>query len=270
MNTTPVMKQEIVGEGNPLVLVPGGLTGWLSWIPHAQALSATRKVIRLQLFVVEAGLEGIPLPPNYSIDYEVEALGNALDNLGLEQVDLAAWSYGAATSLSYAIRNPHRIKSLTLIEPPAMWVLRTRGPLSSQLLEEQKYIQTLATDDVSEEQLVWFSHFAGFVPPNVDPRSLPTWPSWFKHRQSLRNGDAVYRHNDDINLVRAFSKPVLLFKGEGSAPFLHQIIDILAEEFPNAHVETLPGGHALHILSMPAFMDIFSHFLQETKKATVE
>jgi hypothetical protein len=43
-----VLQYDVKGEGEPLVLVPGGLTGWLSWIPHAERLAATRKTIRVQ------------------------------------------------------------------------------------------------------------------------------------------------------------------------------------------------------------------------------
>ena len=173
----PMMQSETTGRGEPLVLAPGGLTGWLSWMPHAEALSGTRRVIRLQLLNVELGRSGEPLPPEYSTEHEVTAMANALDELALERADFAGWSYGGAVALSYAIRNPQRVRTLTLIEPPAFWVLRSRGPLAAEWLEEQRQTQALAVDDVSEDNLVWFAHFAGFVPVDVDPRTLPPWPS---------------------------------------------------------------------------------------------
>jgi pimeloyl-ACP methyl ester carboxylesterase len=212
---------------------------------------------------VELGLSDSPLPPDYSVNVEVAALAKSLDALGIGQADFAAWSYGAEITLSFAINHPDRVRSLTLIEPPAMWVLQSRGSLPQELLEEQKALQGFATEDVSEEQLVWFTHFAGFVPKEIDPRTLPSWPSWFKHRQSLRTGDVVFRHQDNIEQVRKFQKPVLLVKGKGSSAFLHQIIDILAEAFPNARVEMLAGGHAAHIISMQPFMELFTRFLSE-------
>jgi len=260
-DTARAMQVDTKGAGNPIVLVPGGLTGWLSWRPHAEQLASKNKVILVQLLAVEMGLNDEPLPADYSVDMEVAALTRALDGAGIDRADFAAWSYGALVTLSFALHNPDRISSLTLIEPPAMWVLRSRGPLSEEMLNEQKQIQALGPGDVTEDQLVWFTHFAGFVPPNVDPRQLPMWPSWLEHRQSLRTGDVVYRHDDDIQLVREFPGPVLLFKGEGSSPWLNQIIDILGEEFPEPDVVTLPGGHALHIISMESFMDILDSFL---------
>jgi len=258
----PRMKSEVTGKGNPVVLVPGGLTGWLSWEPHAELLSKEYKVTRVQLLSVDLGLQNEPLPPNYSVDYETQALKNTLDELKITQADLAAWSYGAEITLNFAINNPNIVRTLTLIEPPAIWVLKSQGSLSEKVLAEQEQIQKLGPSDINEDQLIWFTHFAGFVPQNVDPRTLPQWHSWLKHRQSLRTQDVVFRHEDSIEKVRDFSKPVLLFKGEGSSDFLHQIIDILGEEFPNVQVEILPGGHAPQIVSMEQFMKIFNTFLE--------
>lgn len=258
---SPIMRSETTGKGETVVLVPGGLTGWLSWEPHAKLLSENRKVVRVQLVAVDLGLRNEPLPPNYSVDYETNALAKALDNAGVEKAHFAAWSFGAEITLNFALNYPGRVKTLTLIEPPAIWVIRSRGPLSQDLLADQKVIEKLGPGDVSESQLVWFSHFAGFVPQDTDPRTLPQWPVWSKHRQSLRTQDVVYRHEDNIRRVRNFSSPALLFKGEGSSPWLHQIVDILADEFPKVHVEILPGGHAPHLVSMESFMSTFDKFL---------
>lgn len=259
----PTMKYDISGSGKPLVLVPGGLTGWLSWRSHAEILAASRRVVRTQLHNVELGLSGDPLPPGYSVDYEVAALGKTLDELATEQADFAGWSYGGLIALSYALHHPQRVKTLTLIEPPAFWVLRSKGPLSESLLEEEKTMQTLARDGVNEEQLIWFTHFAGFVPEAVDPRTLSQWPTWFTHRNSLHIGDIPFSHEDRLDLVRAFEKPVLLVKGEGSTAPMHEIIDILAAEFPQAKVGTFPGGHAPHIVSIQPFLEVFTRFVNK-------
>ncbi len=54
-----VLKHDIVGEGEPLVLLPGGLTGSVSWIPHQERLSATRRMVRIQPIHNEL----LPQPP---------------------------------------------------------------------------------------------------------------------------------------------------------------------------------------------------------------
>lgn len=265
-NLEVVMESDVSGTGNPLVLVPGGLTGWISWNPHAEKLSPTHKVVQVQLLSVDLGLKNEPLPQNYSVDFEIQALINTLDKLNIKEADFAAWSYGAEITLSFAIRNPDRVRSLTLIEPPAIWVLRSRRPLTQKLLDDQRQIQKLGPGNITEDQLVWFTHFAGFVPKEVDPRTLPQWSVWMQHRQSLRTQDVTFRHEEDIERVRKFSKPVLLFKGEGSSDFLHQIIDILGKEFSNVQIKKLPGGHAPHIVSAEQFMKIFTEFLAKSRK----
>jgi pimeloyl-ACP methyl ester carboxylesterase len=261
----PTLEHDVSGQGEPLVLMGGGLTGSRSWEPHAKTLAASRQVIRIQFHFVTLGLSDDRLPPNYSVGHEVAALHKTIDALAVKQADFAGWSAGGEIILSFAIHHPNRVRSLTLIEPGGMWILRSRGSLPGQLLDDQKFLQTLATDDVSEEQLVRFMHWTGVVPQDMDPRTLPQWPVWFEHRQSLRIGDAPYHHEDDLELVRAFEKPVLLVKGEGSIEFNHEVVDILAEELPDARVVSFPGGHAPHIVSMEPFLERFYRFLSERK-----
>jgi pimeloyl-ACP methyl ester carboxylesterase len=254
------MMYETTGKGFPVVLIPGGLTGWLSWKPHAERLAHSRRVVRVQLLAVEMGLAREILPAEYSVRYESEALAAAVSAAGVERADVAAWSYGAEIALDYALNNPERVRTLALIEPPALWVLRSVGNVPPDMIEQQKELSGLGPGAISEEQLVWFTHFAGFVPPGVDPRTIPPWPVWSEHRQSLRIQDAPLRHEDRIERVRNFRQPVLLFKGSGSALFLHRIVEVLGREFPDARVEELPGGHGLHIASMDRFLELLGDF----------
>ncbi|HLV44411.1 MAG TPA: alpha/beta hydrolase [Aggregatilineales bacterium] len=258
---THVMQSDITGKGEPLVLVPGGLTGWLSWQPHAARLAASYRVVRLQLLSVEYGLKGAPLPEDYSALTEKQALQNALDDAGIETAHFAAWSYGGAITLAFALAHPERVRSLTLIEPPAIWALRSRGPLSEPVQADWQAFRSFGPNDITEAQLVEFTRLAAMVPPATEPRELPQWPVWVEHRQSLRMGDAPFRLEGDIEAVRRFDRPVLLLKGRGSATYYHEIIDVLAEAFPDSRVETLPEGHAPHVVSMGPFMELFQAFL---------
>ncbi len=262
---TPSMKWEMTGNGEPVVLVPGGLTGWISWKPHAERLSAAHRVVRVQLLAVDYGLRGETLPADYSVRTESRALERTLDGIGIERADFAGWSYGAEALLDFSLNQPDRVRSMTLIEPSAFWVLKNRGPLSPDARQFQKATQSFGPGEVSEAQLAQFAHYAGFVPQKTTPQDMPQWPLWVQHRQSLRTRDAAFRHDDDINRVRGFDRPTLLFKGEGSPSYLREIVDVLGEEVPNARTEDLPGAHALHIASMDRFMDLFSSFLAHVR-----
>ncbi len=254
------MQAKVVGEGEPIVLVPGGLTGWLSWEPHAKALSIKRKVVRVQLLNVQYGLQERPLPPGYSVKMESQALKNTLDELGLaEALDIVAWSFGAEIALDYALDNPSRVRSLVLIEPPAYWVLRASGTLDDEAQQNGAMLGSM-TGDISEDQLEQFAVAVGLSPPGQSPRKLPQWPLWVQHRRSLRNNPFVIAHEDDIKRVAEFKPPVLLIKGTGSAKFLHQVIDVLAEEFPDARIVEMPAGHAPQIVSMDRFLEEVDQF----------
>lgn len=259
----PIYEYDDTGQGDPLVLVPGGLTGWLSWAPHAQMLAEQQRVIRMQLHGVAYGLAGVPLPANYSVNFEVAALGTTLDSLGIEQADFAAWSYGASVTLSYAIHHPERVRTLTLIEPPAFWMLKSRGPLPDDALRLQSLLQPLAGADVTEDQLIAFARLVNLLPEGVDPRTLRQWPLWMEHRQSLRSQGSAFTHVDSLQLLCAFDRPVLLVRGEGTSEALDAITDVLSEELRDVRVVTFPGGHAPHIVSMQPFLESFRRFLAD-------
>ena len=61
------MSYKITGEGSPLVLVPGGLTGWVSWDPFVPHFAKGKRVIQVQLLNVQYGLENKSLPRNYGV-----------------------------------------------------------------------------------------------------------------------------------------------------------------------------------------------------------
>ncbi|TAL69332.1 MAG: hypothetical protein EPN82_07255 [Bacteroidetes bacterium] len=76
----------------------------------------------------------------------------------------------------------------------------------------------------------------------------------------MRNNPAVISNYNEIKKVSAFKKPVLLVKGTGSAKFLHEIIDVLGNYFPNNKIIELPGGHAPQIVSMKQFLEYLEEF----------
>jgi pimeloyl-ACP methyl ester carboxylesterase len=258
---TIAMQSKVTGSGTPLVLVGGGLTGWLSWDAHAERLAATHKVVRLQPLNVQWGLENRALPADYSVKTEGRAIAAALDEVGLTgAVDIVGWSYGGLATIDFALDHPDRIRTLTLIEPPALWVLHAQGPMDDEAQKSEASLRTL-DGEISEAQLEEFLAVAGFARPGTSVRDLPQWPVWNRHRQSLRNSLAVVGHKDDLARLSAFAKPVLLVKGSGSSRFLHQATDAMAARFPRARVVEMPAGHAPQIVSMDRFLEVLAIFL---------
>lgn len=258
--STAEMRSKATGEGVPLVLVGGGLTGWISWDAHAERLSRSRRVLRLQPLNVEWGVEDRPLPPDYCVKTEGGAIGATLDAVKLkEPVDVVGWSYGGLAALDFALDRPERVRTLTLIEPPAFWVLHAVGAFDDEARKAEASLRTLH-GNISEAQLEEFLTTVGLAPPGTSVRDLPQWPVWSRHRQSLRSSAALLGHADDPARLQAFPKPVLLVKGTGSSRFLHQAIDSMRPRFARAKVVELPAGHAPHIVSMDRFLAVLVAF----------
>lgn len=258
-----VAPTDVRGRGEPIVLVPGGLTGWASWLPHAERLGASYRVVRTQLLGVDLGLRGEPLPQGYDLRTETLALLRALDAVGLGQAHVVGWSYGGAIALDLALERPERVRTLTLVEPAATWVLEGFDRVDADFEASRTLMATLDTIDVSDEQLEAFLHDAGIVPVGEDARSEPGWPRWVEHRRSLRAVPAAYRHRDDVRRLAGLAAPLLLFKGVGSTTFDRATVDLLATACPDARAHELPGAHVLPIVSMDRFLEIVTAFVAE-------
>lgn len=260
------MQYEVTGNADPLVLVPGGLTGWASWEPFVKLFSDKRTVIRVQLLGVQFGLENRSLPEEYSVKTESSALAATLDSLGFTMpVDVVAWSFGAFTSLDFALDHPERIRTLTLIEPPAMWVLRETGRWDEEARQSADFFLT-QKGEITEDMLAGFLVRAGFVQPGQSPRELPKWNYWVPFRRSLRINPSVVLFRDDVKRLKNFQPPVLLVKGTSSTKWLHHIIDALSEGLPHSRVVEFPGGHAPHIVSTDKFIPELDKFQSESVK----
>jgi pimeloyl-ACP methyl ester carboxylesterase len=257
------LQVKVSGEGLPILLVPGGLTGWKSWESFIDTFTAfKRKVISVQLLSVEYGIENRELPVAYSVATESNAFKATLDSLGyFSPIDLVAWSFGAFVSLDFALNHPERIQTLALIEPPAVWVLGDRRRLDEHTQKTLSFLESLH-GNITDDMLAGFLTEVGLVGPGQSPLDLPQWQQWLPFKRSLRNSPAVTAHKDSLERLRNCKMPVLLVKGTGSASFLHKIIGILATNLPNAKVIELPGGHAPHIVSKDKFLAELGKFQQ--------
>lgn len=255
---------EISGNavGPPIVLVPGGLSGWDSWKPHAEILSKRRKVIRVQLLNMAFAEKGRTPGPGYSLRSESEALKSTLDSVWQGKIDLVGWSHGGAVSLDFALNHTDMVRTLTLIEPAAYWVASGHGEFE----EERRAFESLFTsfhDPPTEDDLIGFLRMNHLVPPGMDPRQVPRWPVWNSLKTSLLSLHTVTEHTDDIGrLQKLRDVPMLLVKGKDSLGFNLGVADLISEQVGGkSRVLVLPDGHASHIVAMDQFISALEDFL---------
>lgn len=250
-----VLMTDVKGEGEPLVLVPGALTGWLSWIPHQEQLAADYRVIRVQPIHNELGTRGERGDPTYTTETEREALRLTLDALRLEDSHFAGWSGGGRALIEFALAYPERVRSLTLVEPAAYWILEQLGESASEADELNSFMHGLAGREVSEDDLARFLRVAGFLRPGEDPRDHPNWERWLPHRMALSwQSEALDRSGRSIAELGLISAPTLLVRGTVTVEWEKRVVAELAERLPNASVLELEGDHACHIQQLDEFL----------------
>ncbi|MDQ3656797.1 MAG: alpha/beta hydrolase [Chloroflexota bacterium] len=262
MDAHPLLS-DVTGQGEPIVLVPGGLSGWLSWISHAQRLSAERTVVRVQLRSVELAEAGQPIPATYGTLTEREALRATVDELGLNRFDLVGWSYGAHVALAFSLEYPDRVRSLTVIEPPATWILRETGHASAALARDEELDRSFSHRQITADDLRAFLVRAGFGQPGDDFESQPGWPTWMRNRQALAINGTVHQYTDSLDRLRTLEVPILAVRGTDTTETLAAIVDDIASTAPRGTLLELPGDHACHPQN-------FDRFLAELEDHMVE
>ena len=246
---------EVTGQGEPVVLVPGGLSGWLSWIPFAERLSEGRMVVRVQLRNIELAEVGEPFPEDYGTLTERDALLATVDELGFDSFDLAGWSYGGQVALAFALEYPERVRTLTLIEPEASWILRETGHARDALAKNEAYDRSFAGWEITVDDLKDFLVRAGLGAPGDDFESLPPWPVWVRNRQVLSSIGTIHDYTDSLERLRLLDVPVLAVKGTDTTEQDAAVVDDLVAAVPRGRMLELPGDHASHIQNIDRFLE---------------
>ncbi|XP_047461220.1 1-acylglycerol-3-phosphate O-acyltransferase ABHD5-like [Mugil cephalus] len=210
----------------PLVLLHGFGGGVALWAQNLDALSSSGPVYALDLLGF-----GRSSRPQFSIDPEgaeeqfVEALEEWREKVGLEDVVLLGHNLGGYLSAAYALKYPHRVKHLLLVEPwgfPArpenphhtsipVWIramgavmspfnplagLRLAGPLGPMLVQtirsdfKQKYSSVFDDNTVSD----YIYHLNAQTPSGETAFKNMTIPYGWAKRPMLERIDQVQAH----------------------------------------------------------------------------
>jgi pimeloyl-ACP methyl ester carboxylesterase len=264
MNMRPLL-HEVTGTGDPIVLVPGILTGWASWKVHADRLSEHHTVVRVQARSVEHAEAGEPIPESYSIAMERDALLATVDALELDRVDIAGWSLGGGVALAFALEYPERVRTLTLIEPEASWVLRATGHATEALAEAEAFDWSFAGREITVDDLSAFLVRAGLGTPETDFSNHPRWPLMVRNRQVLSTLGAVTAHTDSLDRLRALDVPILAVRGTDSTHVDRAIVGDIVATAPNATLLELPGDHSCFLQEPDRFLDMLeAHLARHT------
>ena len=105
-----------IGDGDPVVCIPGGPMRDSSYLGDLGGLSKHRRLVMVDLR--GTGRSAVPEDrSSYRCDRLVDDVEALREQLGLERIDLLAHSAGANLATLYAARYPQRLGRLALIMP---------------------------------------------------------------------------------------------------------------------------------------------------------
>ena len=142
---------EIHGSGEPLVLIPGGLTtigevqGWV------QTLAKTRQVIAVEM-QGHGHTADTDRPMTWTqMGDDIAAL---LEHLEIPKADLVGHSFGGASAIRAAIQHPDRVRRLVVISSPharAAWYPETQKGMASVSGAMAEQMTKTATGRLSQQ-----------------------------------------------------------------------------------------------------------------------
>lgn len=121
-----------LGQGTPIVLLPGLAGGWRLVLPVARRLARKHEVHLIGLLG-----DGQPLPrcSGVGVADEANSLMTVIDRLGLERPALMGVSYGGAVALELAIDAPGRFDRLALYGAEAQFGRKWAATIARRALE---------------------------------------------------------------------------------------------------------------------------------------
>jgi pimeloyl-ACP methyl ester carboxylesterase len=252
------------GTGRTVVMLGGGVYGAAMFAPHARDLSGDFDVIRVQTLNVQTAESGTSMPSDYSVAAEVSALHQTLSFIGVTgEVDLVGSSLGAVVALHFSTTYPEQVRTLTLFEPPAFWVLPDEEYQRDPVVREMRDLTSAMTPWAapSDEQLFRFRCLLGACPPEIPDRADAGRAEWDVSRLAMRGLAAVPAHREDRGDLARLEAPVLLLTGSETVPFHRRMNDLLARELPRVERAELPGGHSASRTARSAFNEQLRSFL---------
>ncbi|MBR0739299.1 alpha/beta hydrolase [Bradyrhizobium liaoningense] len=234
------------GQGDPAVLVHGGLQDYRFWLQHLEVLAKNHRVIvysRQNHFPNATSKDGLP---DGAADVHGADLAAMLTELGVKRAHIVAHSSGAHAALFFAANHPEMVRTLIINEPPAAALL-AGAPGGADILKQwgARFSQARAAfqkDDVDAGLRLFAEAVGG--PGTYDRRS--------ESERKMMSDNALSAVADAIttrprpaftcDMAKRISAPTLVTNGERSPEFFHRIVDELERCLPQRTRIIIPGS----------------------------
>ncbi|MFE2264053.1 alpha/beta fold hydrolase [Streptomyces griseosporeus] len=269
------LAHHVLGDGEPLVVLPGGPMRASAYLGDLGGLGAHR---RLHLLDLRGTGDSAPAadPGSYRCDRLVDDVEAFREHLGLERMDLLGHSAGGSLATLYAARHPEGVSRLALITT-AVRPLGLRATPEDRLAAARLRESEPWFDKAYPKLQAWLAGEADYD-DDFTPFFYGRWDAAAQAHAAAEleqtNEEACDRYYDGIETavdpaaLRAaltrLTAPVLLLAGEldgGPAP---ELARRTAEAFPHARLTVQPGaGHYPWLDDPEAFTARLRAFLDE-------
>lgn len=263
----------VLGEGPPLICLPGGPMQDSVYLGDLGGLSAHRRLIMLDLR--GTGRSAVPEDPaSYRCDRLVDDVEALREHLGLDRLDLLGHSAGTNLAALYAARHPERVGRLALITPSVAAVgITVTGDVRVETARLRQDEPWFPEAFAALEALV-----AGRAGADTFQAIAPFWYGrWDEAARAHRAAEDGQRNADaaavfaaegafDPAATRAalarLASPVLVLAGEADLNSPPPAMAELSGLFPHAELVVQPGaGHFPWLDDADRFMATTEAFL---------
>jgi pimeloyl-ACP methyl ester carboxylesterase len=220
------------GRGKPIVLIHGSGDTDPAFVWQNQRCLSDRYQL---LLLTRPGYGTRPVVPRTTVEQDVgEVLSVLTDNGGAH---LVGYSYGGCIALLAAAREPEKVRSLTVIEPPAFAVAR-----GDRLVEERIRRLQLAYNEVDRlAPDVFLRRFMAAVGQELpDPLNLP--PGDLKGIEAMQAEPAPWQIEIPLAQLEATKFPRLVVSGNWDAAF-EVVADVLTHRLSAQRAVCTGMGH---------------------------
>jgi pimeloyl-ACP methyl ester carboxylesterase len=244
---------EIHGEGEPLILLPGGLCSTVIFNNLIPQFTKTRQVIAVDL---QGHGRTADIDRPLSVEAMADDIAGLMKHLHIEKADVLGYSLGAAVALQTTIRHPELVKKLVVIStvfkrngwyPDVLTLMEVMGPETAEMMKPSPL----------------YKQYASVAPRPQD---------WVKLVTKL--SDMLRKDFDRSSQVAAIQSPTMLVFGDAdSMPPSHiaEFFGLLGggqkdagwdgSGISNARLAILPGVTHYNIIESPLLSQVVGSFL---------
>ncbi|MFE8991670.1 alpha/beta fold hydrolase [Streptomyces collinus] len=241
------------GEGQPLVVLPGGPMRASAYLGNLGGLDAHRQLVLLDLR--GTGESEVPTDPGtYRCDRLVDDVEALRLQLGRERIDVLAHSAGGSLAMLYAARHPQRLGRLALITATP-WALGMPATARDRLTAARRRASEPWFADAFPPFEAWLEGKGDFDPvflPFFYGRWDDTARAHADREEAETNDDAAevygadgaYEPDATRKALARVRTPVLLLAGGVDGGPSPELARQAAQAFPAAEFAVQPGaGH---------------------------